>query len=158
MYKTTTNCCYGSEEEILFGEIDNIIIYCSYSNAEKKRDLIMHFWKKKIQVRICKWYLPNTWSVLGSVWIGSREIVFLSKRRTVFLLSEKCIAPRAIIDNDGSDRFEIFFKTFGRPLVDKITAAIANVSLSSSRLHRNVYHSHCDAVRVYQLLYTYICI
>jgi len=99
----------------MFGEKDNLYIVVSIVTLRKKRNLIIYM--KKIQAWICKWYL--TWSVLGNVWIESRDIFFPIKTSYGFLLSEKCSAPSAI--NNRSDRLEIFFKTFGRPLVDKIT-------------------------------------
>ncbi|CAI6368095.1 unnamed protein product [Macrosiphum euphorbiae] len=61
---------------------------------------------------------------------GLGKFFFPIKTSYGFLLSE--IAPRAI-NNYGSDRLEIFFKTFGRPLVDEITAIpVADVSPSST--------------------------
>lgn len=57
----------------------------SYSNAEKKRNLIIYIYiyEKKYKCEFVNGTEPLE-MVLGNVWIGSREMFFLSKRRTVF--------------------------------------------------------------------------
>lgn len=100
----------------MFGEKDNLYIVVSIVTLRKKESNYIYEKNTSVNLQMVP-ILKCTWKCLD--WVSGH--FFPIKTSYGFLLSEKCSAPSAI--NNRSDRMEIFFKTFGRPLVDKITAS-----------------------------------